>query len=369
MKNPACDYRQILCRSASVVILIFFTADYAFGQNTRLSAGYSLRNFTVQTVQNPDFVGDIGFTQKGLLHVEMEQVFRHSYFLGVKGDYLIQNQNSGFTGGPVNFNQLSLQTNVGLQWDRIGIYAGVNAGYIWDLTFNPMGDSADGNNRVKPSGQPNSLFGGLQIGARYYLFKYLRLEAEFRNSGFLKNRFTPVSNQASESVLESVHLNPTQFSIGLSLSIPIRTGNRNRSATGIGSSPSMISTTGEVRFRSPVDGPAHITSSFGRRWGRMHEGIDIDAQKGDRIRAAADGIVIEAKNSLSYGRMVVIRHGTSYNTYYTHLSRIDVRTGDRIRVGDVVGLAGDSGVATGVHLHFELRRDGIPVDPERYIRF
>jgi hypothetical protein len=355
---------------ALVILFLFIMQSDTFGQNTRLSGGYTLRNFSIDAIANPDNSSQIPQLQKGSVHLEIEQLFRHSFFMGFRTDYLVHNREFSLTGGPVDFNQASIKGSLGLQWNRIGIYTGVNAGYLWDLSFQPAGDLQPVHASIDPSGEAGSFFGGIHIGARYYLFKFLRLEAEFRNPVFAKNRFEPNRNQTASSQLSSIRFQPTQFSIGVSLSIPIRSSSRRPSSAGRRTSPPpLFSATGSVRFQSPVDGPANVTSTFGRRWGRMHEGVDIDARKGDRILAAADGTVVEAKTSVSYGRMVVVRHNASYTTYYTHLSRINVEAGDRIRAGDVVGLAGDTGVATGVHLHFEVRRDGVPVDPERYIRF
>ena len=361
---------------AFTLFSLFFLQSEAIAQSTRLSAGYTLRNFSVESIASPDAGGQISQLQKGSVHLEIEQLFRHSFFLGLRSDVLIHNRDTPLTGGPVDFNQLSIKGSLGLQWDRIGIYTGLNGGYMWDLSFRPGGELQTQIANIRPSGEAGSFFGGVHIGARYYLFSFLRLEAEFRNPVYVKNRFVPQSSLAQSSQLSSIQFKPTQFSVGLSLTIPIRSSSRRRSSSSSGSvsspsstSPPLFSSTGSVRFQSPVDGPANITSSFGRRWGRMHEGVDIDARKGDRILATAAGTVVEAKTSVSYGRMVVIRHNATYTTYYTHLSRINVEAGDTVRAGDTVGLAGDTGVATGVHLHFELRRDGVPVDPERYIRF
>lgn len=363
-------YRRLFMPALLIAMQLLLYYGDLFGQSTRISTGYSLRNFSAETITNPSVSGQAALIQKGLVHIELEQLFRHSFFIGFSSDYLIHNRNTPLTGGPVDFNQVSFKGSFGLQWDRVGLYTGVNGGYLWDLSFRATDNLQTGIAAIDPIGEAGSFFGGLHIGARYYLFRFLRIEAEFRNPVFAKNLFGPNIDQASLSGLSSIRFEPTQFSVGVSLSIPIRNRARNRTATQTRSTPPpLFSTTGSVRFRSPVDGPAHITSPFGRRWGRMHEGVDIDAGKGDRILAAADGIVLEAKTSVSYGRMVVVQHNGMYTTYYTHLSHINVSYGDRVRAGDVIGLAGDTGVATGVHLHFEVRRNGVAVDPERYIRF
>lgn len=354
-----------------VFVLLLLAAETVAGQNARISAGYSLRNFSIQSTPNPNFEGNIGFTQKGFLHAELEQIFRHRLTFSLRGDYLLKNGESPFIGGPIDFNQFSISTNLGLQFDRIGIYAGVHGGYTWNVNFSAIDNSSDEvNYSLGTRGSPDSLFGGLQIGARYYLFKYLRLEAEFKNSSFLKDRFTPGVQTISGSQITAASFGSSQFSVGISITIPFRSRSSKRAAgPGSRAGTPLISAIGSLQFQSPLEGPALITSSFGHRWGRMHEGVDLDAQKGDRVLAAADGIVIEAGTSLSYGKMVIVRHGSSYTSYYSHLSRIHVRNGQNVRRGEMIGLAGDSGVATGVHLHFELRKDGNPLNPEQFIRF
>ncbi|MCG0315127.1 MAG: M23 family metallopeptidase, partial [Calditerricola sp.] len=119
----------------------------------------------------------------------------------------------------------------------------------------------------------------------------------------------------------------------------------------------------------PVHGNRVITSRFGMRWGRLHEGIDIWHPDEWRtpIRAARDGVVTEAGVSRGgYGRLVVIDHGRGVETVYAHLRRIAVSAGQRVEAGEIIGYMGQSGRTTGVHLHFEVRLYGRPVDPMTY---
>ena len=112
-----------------------------------------------------------------------------------------------------------------------------------------------------------------------------------------------------------------------------------------------------------------ITAAFGRR-GKSdhHEGIDIDGQTGDPIRAAASGTVAFAGMHGDYGRTVVIDHGEGWRTVYAHASALSVEEGDPVRVGDTLGEVGHSGNARGSHLHFEVRHDGRAVNPIPYLR-
>jgi murein DD-endopeptidase MepM/ murein hydrolase activator NlpD len=101
--------------------------------------------------------------------------------------------------------------------------------------------------------------------------------------------------------------------------------------------------------------------------GATHTGVDISAQVGTPVKAAADGIVTHAEWSGAYGRMVVIDHGNGLQTRYAHLSEFDVVPGEEVRRGDVIARSGSSGRTTGPHLHYEVRLQGTPVNPYPYL--
>jgi murein DD-endopeptidase MepM/ murein hydrolase activator NlpD len=115
----------------------------------------------------------------------------------------------------------------------------------------------------------------------------------------------------------------------------------------------------------PVNAP--ITSPFGWRWGRMHEGIDLGAPYGAPIAAAAAGAVIYAGWLGGYGNLTVIDHGGGLATAYGHQSGIAVGVGGQVAQGQVIGYVGSTGHSTGPHLHFEVRVDGQPLDPLGYL--
>jgi murein DD-endopeptidase MepM/ murein hydrolase activator NlpD len=115
----------------------------------------------------------------------------------------------------------------------------------------------------------------------------------------------------------------------------------------------------------PVSGP--ITSPFGWRWGRMHQGIDIGVPYGTPIHAAAAGTVIYCGWEEGYGNFVVLDNGGNLATAYGHQSRIAVSCGEHVEQGQVIGYVGCTGHCTGPHLHFEVRVDGNPVDPLGYL--
>ena len=122
----------------------------------------------------------------------------------------------------------------------------------------------------------------------------------------------------------------------------------------------------------PVVG--HLTGGFGERMdpfsgeGAFHTGVDISSQYGDGVRATADGVVIEAGDHAGYGRLVVVDHGFGVTTWYGHLSSFHVLPGQQLHRGDTIGNVGVSGRSTGPHVHYEVRINGAPVNPMRYLR-
>ena len=115
----------------------------------------------------------------------------------------------------------------------------------------------------------------------------------------------------------------------------------------------------------PVSGP--VTSTFGWRWGRMHEGVDIAASAGTPIQAAAGGTVIYASWMGGFGNLVVVDHGGGLATAYAHMSSIGSSVGQAVGQGQTIGYIGCTGHCFGDHLHFEVRSGGSPVDPLGYL--
>ena len=129
-----------------------------------------------------------------------------------------------------------------------------------------------------------------------------------------------------------------------------------------------------VPYRKPVVGEVEFTSGFGVRVdpfvGRpaMHTGLDFRAATGDSVRATANGKVVSAGWAGGYGRMVEVDHGNGLSTRYGHLSAIDVKVGQSVKIGQVLGKVGSTGRSTGPHLHYETRIDGDAVDPRKFLR-
>ena len=107
-----------------------------------------------------------------------------------------------------------------------------------------------------------------------------------------------------------------------------------------------------------------VYSKFGIRHRRRHQGCDLPLSTGDPVRAAFDGKIRISNYTKGYGNLVVIRHENGLETAYGHLSRRDVKVGDWVTAGDIIGLGGSTGRSTGPHLHFETRYQGYAFDPE-----
>ena len=129
------------------------------------------------------------------------------------------------------------------------------------------------------------------------------------------------------------------------------------------SSPS--STPSAAGFIWPVHGV--VTSSYGWRWGRMHEGIDIAVGSGTPVVSAAAGTVIVAGWLGGYGNLVVVDHGNGIATAYGHNSTVTVGTGQYVAQGQLIAYSGNTGNSTGPHVHFEVRINGAAVDPFGYL--
>ena len=125
---------------------------------------------------------------------------------------------------------------------------------------------------------------------------------------------------------------------------------------------SQVSTSGYIW-------PAHgvLTSSFGWRWGRLHEGIDIAVGNGTSVVAAASGTVIVAGWMGGYGNLVVVDHGNGVSTAYGHNTGVAVSVGQGVAQGQLIAYSGNTGNSTGPHIHFEIRINGAPTDPLGYL--
>lgn len=128
------------------------------------------------------------------------------------------------------------------------------------------------------------------------------------------------------------------------------------------------SSLGTGRFTWPVPHHHKVSSSYGRRGNRHHDGIDIPAPQGTPIVAADDGVVIYSDNGIrGYGNMLVVSHGQEIFTVYAHNKKNKVDKGDKVQKGEVIALVGNTGRSTGPHLHFEIRVKNKVRNPAQYL--
>jgi murein DD-endopeptidase MepM/ murein hydrolase activator NlpD len=162
----------------------------------------------------------------------------------------------------------------------------------------------------------------------------------------------------------------TNLQIGQRIWIPSRRGQ----ATARGKPPAAAThrsanetrRTGDLAFEWPVHGGS-LTSRFGKRRGRTHEGVDLAAQRGTVIHASESGKVIHSGWLGDYGKVVIVKHAGHYRTVYAHARKLHVRKGQLVERGQRIAEVGTSGNASGPHLHFEIRRRETPQDPMLYL--
>ncbi len=131
---------------------------------------------------------------------------------------------------------------------------------------------------------------------------------------------------------------------------------------------SLQAAAARVPFAFPLRSAYRLTSPFGPRGGRLHKGIDLASSLNTPVLATADATVYFSGVQNGFGNIVILDHGDGYKTYYAHLNRTRVNTGDRVARGDLIGDMGNSGRSTGVHVHYEIRKDGVSLNPMTYIK-
>lgn len=113
----------------------------------------------------------------------------------------------------------------------------------------------------------------------------------------------------------------------------------------------------------------YITSGFGWRWGRQHSGIDVGIPIGTPVTASDGGVVTFSGTKGGYGKVIIIDHGANMSTLYAHNSKLYVRKGEKVFKGQTIAASGNTGRSTGPHLHFEIRKNNVPVNPTGYISY
>src|SRR5215210_3679641 len=190
----------------------------------------------------------------------------------------------------------------------------------------------------------------------------------------------PAAAQAKveETVQQAGSRLAAQGNAGFSGTVGGTTGVDTTGTTGTGTTPgattpvsnpapgtTTVRGCGSTTIVRPVSGP--VTSDFGPRWGRNHDGLDIGASIGTPVRAAACGTVSLAGQQSGYGNIVCVTHTSQFTTCYAHLSRFGVSSGARVQQGQVIGYVGCTGSCTGPHLHFETRVNRQAQNPRPYL--
>jgi murein DD-endopeptidase MepM/ murein hydrolase activator NlpD len=157
---------------------------------------------------------------------------------------------------------------------------------------------------------------------------------------------------------------PHRIEVGQAIWIPSQGGTERRGAPALAVPSRLVP---DSLLQWPTGGV--LSSGFGMRGGRFHGGIDISGERGTQIVAAADGVVMfSGRGPDGYGNAVMLDHGNGLVTLYAHNERNVVRQGERVRQGQTVALMGDTGRASGTHVHFEVHQHGRLVDPLRWLR-
>jgi hypothetical protein len=345
---------------------LFLLPAAVFAQDWRLSASYGIQSVSLDYVPNRNYTDQVGAVAKGMIEVELERYLFYRFYIAGKADYLLHNQQDLFIGGPIDFEQVNVAGIAGLQWDKFGIYGGISAGSIWDvrvLASNQQGDKF----WVETTEPVNQFTTGFLVGIKYYLLNFIRLQAELTHTQNPPMDIIPESSFTESPAFRSFDFNPVAFTVGISIGIPWNRPERPSSNNNEIPLPPLVEGD-EVSFSNPLK-DTFITSGFGPRWNSTHQGVDLDASLREDIYAAESGIVVKAGQGRGYGKMVRIRHANGFETVYAHMSRIRVKQGQHILKGEVVGKAGNTGTSSGVHLHFEILKDSVHVNPLSYIRF
>lgn len=340
-------------------------------QDWRYSTGYSVQNFGLIYEENTDYTDRIPSTLKGVVEVEIERYLLYSLYISAKADYLLNNQETFLLGGPIDFEQIGLSANLGLQWNKVGAYAGIRSSQMWDLRF--RGVTTEGEDAwVNAEGESNRLITALTGGIKYFPMRYLRIDASIHKQLLDPKQFQPATPDEFIPAVNTMGFKPYSFQVGLTVSIPLNSRSRSKQRINhfneTGRLPLALNF-GLTRFRSPLSENTQVTSGFGQRGLRPHQGVDLKVSRGKPVVAASSGVVINAGVASGFGNRVEIQHRNGYSTIYAHLDKIRVREGQKVQSGQRVGDAGDTGLSTGVHLHFEIHSDGTPINPTKIIRF
>lgn len=194
--------------------------------------------------------------------------------------------------------------------------------------------------------------------------QYVRIENSDSLETIAKNYNT--TPDALKATNEGKSLSPGSW-----IFVPTQTGiieQARKVASGAPSASDPRQFFSDHGFLWPVPSSTNISSNFGWRWGRPHQGMDIAARVGANIVAAQDGVVVYEGDEIGgYGNITVLAHKNGYFTVYAHADKNFTREGQRVYRGQVIATVGMTGRTYGPHLHFEVRKNGQPIDPEKYL--
>jgi murein DD-endopeptidase MepM/ murein hydrolase activator NlpD len=220
------------------------------------------------------------------------------------------------------------------------------------------------------------------LNARYTQLEQVAQQKEIQAAslGSLASEVSSMYGLKSDATLDANGaFGDKEYVTSLEQLTALRTSAESGAATiGIGFGPARAATTADwLRLAKapnlwPVEGI--ITGSFGERIdpfngeGAFHTGVDISTAYGTEVLAPADGVVTYADEMSGYGRLIELDHGRGISTRFGHLSAYAVSVGQHVKRGEVIGYVGQSGRATGPHLHYEVRINNVPVNPYNYLR-
>lgn len=370
-------------------------------EDRRIDVGYKLKGFAYSYVPNQYYDGGQSLIRKGFVTATYKHYLTDHIFYNLDGGFLLQNQQTSFFGGPIDFNAAELGSAIGVRWGNVSLYTGLTGGLNWNYEIRFK--SSTGETLWKEAKAPHhSLYGGIRAGFKYHLFSFLTLKSEIRNTHYNTPNIEPVAGPARIPAIEEAQLAQFSASVGISIGIPWSKRSQNppenssypsnrtpvTEATNTGDANAVAETAegnaepaappepppitrppesvpAPLAFSNPVGADHIVTSPFGDN--RGHEGWDIDLNIGDTVKAVMDGRVSITSWVGAYGKMVELQHPAGFSTRYAHLSKVLVQNDDRVDRGDPIGLGGNSGRSTGPHLHFELLRHGFPVNPRPFL--
>lgn len=368
-------------------------------EDRRLSLSYEMRGYTYSYFPNSNYSGSLNMVKKGFLRLRYKQYMTKNFFLSGSSGYLIPNAGgSFFSGGPINFQAANLDLLMGIRWGRMSLFTGLEGGLLWDIRIKSQTPAGDTEWNA-PANIKSSFTSAFKAGMEYHIWKNLSIKAQFFYNAYQHSSLQPDFTGSSMPVISNAELAPFSAGVGISVSIPWKSKHNRGASSRTGPNPPLgprldrpdpkepqtngqpnrqpqrelppmverppESTPAQLSFTNPIPARDVMTSYFGDQ--RMHEGLDINAEKGDDILSVAKGTVKRTGWNGRYGRMVEVVHPAGFKSIYAHLSEIAVEEGQKVKKGTRLGAAGNSGDSTGAHLHFELLRMDLPINPRRYI--